>query len=42
MGVSSRSQQEVVPGASHMIPFDRPDVVVAAVRSVVESVRGGR
>jgi pimeloyl-ACP methyl ester carboxylesterase len=39
---SSRSQHEMVPGASHIIPFDRPDVVVAAVRSVVESVRGGR
>jgi pimeloyl-ACP methyl ester carboxylesterase len=36
---SSRSQHQVVPDAGHYIQFDRPDIVIAAVRSVVESVR---
>jgi pimeloyl-ACP methyl ester carboxylesterase len=36
---SSRSQHLVVPDATHYIQFDRPDVVIAAVRSVVDSVR---
>ena len=36
---SSRSQHRLVPDASHYIQFDRPDVVIAAVRSVVDSVR---
>jgi pimeloyl-ACP methyl ester carboxylesterase len=36
---SSDSRHQVVPDASHYIQFDRPDVVIAAIRSVVESVR---
>jgi pimeloyl-ACP methyl ester carboxylesterase len=36
---SSRSQHRLVPDASHYIQLDRPDVVIAAVRSVVDSVR---
>jgi len=28
-----------VPDATHYIQFDRPDVVVAAVRTVVDTVR---
>ena len=36
---SPRSQHRLVPDASHYIQFDRPDVVIAAVRSVVDSVR---
>ncbi len=36
---SSRSQHQVVDDATHYIQFDRPDVVIAAVRSVVDSVR---
>lgn len=36
---SSNSQHQSVPDASHYIQFDRPDVVIAAVRSVVEQVR---
>ena len=39
---SSRSQHQVVPDAGHYIQRDRPDVVIAAVRSVVDSVRAGR
>ena len=36
---SSRGRHELVPDASHYIQFDRPDVVIAAVREVVERVR---
>ncbi len=36
---SSRSRHEVVAGASHYIQFDKPEVVVAAVREVVGEVR---
>jgi pimeloyl-ACP methyl ester carboxylesterase len=36
---SSQSQHQLVPDANHYIQFDRPDVVIAAVRSVVEMVR---
>ena len=39
---SSRSQHTVVADATHYIQFDRPDVVIAAVRAVVDSVRAGR
>jgi pimeloyl-ACP methyl ester carboxylesterase len=40
---SSRSRHEVVLGASHYIQFDRPQVVVAAVREVVgEAKAAGR
>jgi pimeloyl-ACP methyl ester carboxylesterase len=36
---SSNSRHQLVSDASHYIQFDRPDVVIAAIRSVVESVR---
>jgi len=36
---SSRSQHELVRDATHYIQFDRPDIVVRAVRAVVDSVR---
>lgn len=36
---SSQSQHQLVPDASHYIQFDRPEVVIAAVRSVVGKVR---
>ena len=36
---STRSQHVVVDDATHYIQFDRPDAVVAAIRSVVDSVR---
>lgn len=39
---SSRSQHVVVPDATHYIQLDRPDVVIRAVRAVVDSVRAGR
>jgi pimeloyl-ACP methyl ester carboxylesterase len=36
---STRSRHELVPDASHYIQFDRPDVVIKAVREVVMDVR---
>jgi len=36
---STRSRQVLVPDASHYIQYDRPDLVVAAARSVIDSVR---
>ena len=36
---SSEGRHEVVPNASHYIQFDRPDVVIGAVRDVVMRVR---
>lgn len=39
---SRRSKHEVVAGASHYIQFDRPNIVIAAVRDVVETVRKDR
>ena len=38
---SSRSEHQLVPDSSHYIQFDRPDIVIAAVRSVVKKVREG-
>jgi pimeloyl-ACP methyl ester carboxylesterase len=36
---SSRSQQQIIADTGHYIQFDRPDAVIATVRSVVASVR---
>jgi pimeloyl-ACP methyl ester carboxylesterase len=36
---SSRSQHQIVTDTGHYIQFDRPEVVIAAVQSVVERVR---
>lgn len=37
--LSARGRQEIVPDAGHYIQIDRPDVVIAAVREVVNEVR---
>lgn len=39
---SSQSLHQLVPDASHYIQFDSPDIVIAAVRSVVEQIRANR
>lgn len=39
---STKSQHQLVPDATHYIQFDRPDIVIAAVRWVVEQVRANR
>ena len=36
---STRGRQQVVPDATHYIQVDRPEVVIAAVREVVDTVR---
>jgi pimeloyl-ACP methyl ester carboxylesterase len=38
---SQHSRHELVPDATHYIQFDRPDVVIAAVREIVGDVRSG-
>jgi len=38
---SHHSRHELVPDATHYIQFDRPDVVITAVREVVGDVRSG-
>jgi pimeloyl-ACP methyl ester carboxylesterase len=38
---SRHSRHELVPDATHYIQFDRPDVVIAAVRETVNDVRTG-
>ena len=37
--LSTRGKQIVVPDSTHMIPLERPDAVVSAVREVVNAVR---
>ncbi len=39
---SSNSRHQLVADAGHYIQFDRPDIVIEAVRSVVDSVRANR
>lgn len=39
---SSQSQHQLVPDAGHYIQFDRPDIVIEAVKSVVANVRANR
>jgi hypothetical protein len=39
---SKNSQHQLVFDAGHYIQVDRPDIVIAAVRSVVEKVRAKR
>jgi hypothetical protein len=36
---SSRSRHQLVPDSHHYIQFERPDIVIVAVREVVDSVR---
>ncbi|UZE46733.1 alpha/beta hydrolase [Rhodopseudomonas sp. P2A-2r] len=36
---STRGRQVLVPDASHYIQFDRPDIVIDAIRDVVDTVR---
>jgi pimeloyl-ACP methyl ester carboxylesterase len=38
--LSTRGRQIVVPDSTHMIPMERPDAVVAAIREVCEAVKG--
>ena len=38
---SHQSRHQLVPDATHYIQFDRPDVVIAAVKEVVNDVRTG-
>ncbi|WHZ20603.1 MAG: hypothetical protein OJF55_002752 [Rhodanobacteraceae bacterium] len=37
--LSTRGVNEIVPGAGHYVQLDKPDVVIAAIRQVVETVQ---
>jgi pimeloyl-ACP methyl ester carboxylesterase len=39
--LSTRGRQVIVPDSSHMIPMERPDAVVAAIREVCSAVARG-
>jgi pimeloyl-ACP methyl ester carboxylesterase len=39
--LSTRGKQIIVPDSTHMIPMDRPDVVVNAIREVRDAVKAG-
>ena len=39
--LSTRGQQVVVPDSTHMIPMERPDAVVNAIREVCDAVQAG-
>lgn len=40
MHLSTKGKQQVVADSSHMIQIDRPDTVIAAIRAVVDDVKG--
>ena len=39
--LSTRGRQIMVPDSDHMIPFERPDAIVAAIREVFTSATAG-
>ena len=39
--LSTRGKRIMVPDSDHMIPFERPDTIVAAIREVCTAARGG-
>ena len=39
--LSTRGKQIVVPDSTHMIPMERPDTVVNAIREVCDAVKTG-
>jgi pimeloyl-ACP methyl ester carboxylesterase len=38
--LSSTGRQEMVPGATHDMPFEKPDVIAAAIRAILEQAGG--
>lgn len=40
--LSTRGKQVVVPDSTHMIPMERPDTVVNAIREVCDAVKAGQ
>jgi hypothetical protein len=40
--LSTRGKQIVVPDSDHMIPFERPDAVISAIREVWSATRATR
>ena len=42
MHLSTRGKRQIVEDSTHLIPFERPDTVVAAIREVCEAVKAGQ
>lgn len=42
LGLSTNSNQITAAGSGHHIMIDRPDIVVEAIRKVVEAAKAGR
>ena len=40
VGLSTAGRQQIVPGATHEMPFEKPDVVVDAIREVIGEAGG--
>jgi hypothetical protein len=40
--LSTRGRQIIVPDSDHMIPFERPDAIVDALREVCSAVSAGK
>lgn len=40
VGLSSNGRQEIVPGATHDMPFEKPDVIVKAIRDILDGAAG--
>jgi pimeloyl-ACP methyl ester carboxylesterase len=39
-GLSTKVRQEIVPGATHDMPFEKPDVIVDAIKEVMADAAG--
>ena len=40
VGLSTKGSQQVVAGATHDMPFEKPDVIVDAIREVLDGSGG--
>jgi pimeloyl-ACP methyl ester carboxylesterase len=41
MHLSTRGKRQIVEDSTHMIPFERPDTVIAAIRAVYDDAKAG-
>jgi len=41
MHLSTRGKRQIVEDSTHLIPFERPDTVIAAIREVCDAVKAG-
>src|SRR5262249_24706821 len=41
MHLSTKGKRQIVEDSTHMIPFERPDTVIAAIRAVADDAKSG-